>query len=132
MWTYSNDPSVSAKDSVRFLVGDTDPNEPLMQDEEIHYLLNRYSSADKTAYYAALAIAAKLSKRADTSAGKVSVSYSQLAQMYRELALELRHNAGTAALPYAGGIRVSDKQTGTGIDLTQAAFRREMMKNESS
>ena len=38
-WSYSGDPSSSETDECRFLVGDTDINEPVMQDEEIQYLI---------------------------------------------------------------------------------------------
>lgn len=38
-WTYSGDPSTSDLDRYRFLVGDTDAGEPLLQDEEIAFIL---------------------------------------------------------------------------------------------
>ena len=38
-WTYSGDPSLSELDRYRFLIGDTDAGEPLIQDEEIAFIL---------------------------------------------------------------------------------------------
>jgi len=43
-WTYSGDPSSSDKDKIRFLIGDTDEFEPIMQDEEINYLIAEHGS----------------------------------------------------------------------------------------
>ena len=43
-WTYSGDPSSSQLDSYRFKIGDTIPDEPLLQDEEIQYVIDNYSN----------------------------------------------------------------------------------------
>jgi hypothetical protein len=42
-WTYTGDPKSSEKDEYRFLIRDTDANEPVLQDEEIQYILDTYS-----------------------------------------------------------------------------------------
>lgn len=39
-WNYSGDPSDSLKDECRFLLGDTDADHPILQDEEIEYIIN--------------------------------------------------------------------------------------------
>ena len=41
-WNYSGNPADSTLDEVRFLIGDTDANAPIMQDEEIGYLITEY------------------------------------------------------------------------------------------
>lgn len=41
-FTYSGDPSASKLDAVRFALGDTDASQPLLQDEEINYLISMY------------------------------------------------------------------------------------------
>lgn len=41
-FTYSGNPGASALDEVRFLIQDTDEDEPLLSDEEITYLLDAY------------------------------------------------------------------------------------------
>ena len=38
-FSYSGDPHSSKLDECRFLLGDTDTNNPIMQDEEIEYLI---------------------------------------------------------------------------------------------
>lgn len=40
MWTYSGNPASSSKDECRFLIGDTNEQFPIMQDEEIDYLIS--------------------------------------------------------------------------------------------
>lgn len=41
-FSYSGDPSKSPIDAARFLLGDTDKSAPIMQDEEIQYLIDTY------------------------------------------------------------------------------------------
>ena len=38
-WSYSGDPSSSQLDECRFLIGDTDEASPILQDEEIKYII---------------------------------------------------------------------------------------------
>lgn len=41
-WSYSGNPKDSKKDEYRFLLGDTDESAPIMQDEEIQYIIDTY------------------------------------------------------------------------------------------
>ena len=41
-FTYDGNPAESPVAAARFLLGDTDENNPIMQDEEIEYLLDTY------------------------------------------------------------------------------------------
>ena len=41
-FTYSGDPSKSQLDECRFLLGDTNEKSPIMQDEEINYIIAQY------------------------------------------------------------------------------------------
>lgn len=43
-FSYSGDPSASVLDECRFLLGDTDESNPIMQDEEIEYIIAESSS----------------------------------------------------------------------------------------
>lgn len=45
-FSYSGDPSSSLLDECRFILGDTDKDSPIMQDEEIKYLIAQ-SNSDK-------------------------------------------------------------------------------------
>lgn len=49
-WSYSGDPTTSALDKYRFLLGDTNADAPLMQDEEINFIAGTYSSENKVMY----------------------------------------------------------------------------------
>lgn len=50
-WTYSGDPATSPLDEARFLIGDTDKNAPIMQDEEIKYLIKKYGKNQNMLMY---------------------------------------------------------------------------------
>jgi hypothetical protein len=50
-WSYSGNPKESPIDEVRFLVGDTNEREPIMQDEEIQYLIDEYGSNENVLRY---------------------------------------------------------------------------------
>ena len=118
-WTYTGNPASSAKDAIRFLVGDTDTTDQLLSDEEIAWVNTEASGTPTgtTAIYdaaaqCALTIATKLGREADKSIGDLSVSLSQRAAAFRAAASDLkamaaRHTA--VPTPYAGGLTISDK-----------------------
>lgn len=118
-WTYSGDPATNARDSIRFLVGDTDTNDQLVTDEEIAWTNNQVTGSDTAttdlytvAYRVMLAIASKFSRLANQAIGDMRVDLSQKADNARTQAEQLRILAGRENLvpvPYAGGISVSDK-----------------------
>jgi hypothetical protein len=94
-WTYTSDPMNEPVDEIRFLVGDTDDAEHLVQDEEIAYHLSLYPKpVGKPAYLAgaavAEAIAAQFARRADRSIGSLQISAKQQRDHYVELAAQLR------------------------------------------
>lgn len=119
-WTYSGDPATNARDSIRFLVGDTDTNDQLVTDEEIAWTNNQVTGSDTAttdlytvAYRVMLAIASKFSRLANQAIGDMRVDLSQKADNARTQAEQLRVLAGRENLvpvPYAGGISVSDKR----------------------
>lgn len=119
-WTYSGDPATNARDSIRFLVGDTDTNDQLVTDEEIAWTNNQVTGSDTAttdlytvAYRVMLAIASKFSRLANQAIGDMRVDLSQKADNARTQAEQLRILAGRENLvpvPYAGGISVTDKQ----------------------
>lgn len=118
-WTYSGDPATNARDSIRFLTGDTDTNDQLINDEEIGWTNNQVTGSDTatTALYEAsyrvmVAIASKFSRLADQAVGDLKVDMFQKATNAREQAKLLYQQAsreGNTPTPYAGGITVSDK-----------------------
>jgi len=121
---------------VRFLVGDTDTTDQLIQNEEIAFALGQ---TNNNVYYAAsqcaMALSSKFARQVDTQLdGALSADYDNLSKKYRELSFQLKQeglrNSGRSFSVYAGGLTVS------GIDAVRQntnrvrpAFRRDRFKN---
>lgn len=111
-WDYSGNPADSDKDKVRFLVGDTDTNDRLVEDEEINWALSEYPSVYVAAAEICEAIAAKFARKVDQSVGDLRISFSKQSDQYSKKAAQLRRKSSILNVkPYAGGISVSDKET---------------------
>lgn len=134
-WTYSGDPATNARDAIRFLTGDTDTNDQLINDEEIAWTNNQVTGSNtaltslyEVSYRVLLAIASKFSRLADQSVGDLSVSMSQKAEAARAQAAQLKVLAlreGSVPMPYLGGMSKSDKKVDTDDpDMVQPSFRR--------
>lgn len=99
-WSYSGDPSSSILDEVRFWCQDTVEPRPLLFDEEITYLINKWlEPTGSPIFVAAVAcevIAAKLTAEISVSADGVSVSLGELQQKYITLAARLRDQVKAA------------------------------------
>ena len=98
MGTYSYDvPGASEKDTVRFLIQDTDPHQAgewQLTDEEIQYAYDKwfplYHSEEYVAAQLCETIAARYAREASYSADGVSVSLGPVGDQYRALAASLR------------------------------------------
>lgn len=123
-WSYSI-ALTSTRDQVRLLVGDTMQKDPLLQDEEIAFLLTQAPNTKLAASRAAEAIAAKYARQADQAIGDWHVTLSQRVQHYKELAKELAASAPITA--YAGGIAQADRSSEQDSSLSQPAFTRGMI-----
>ncbi len=108
---YTDNPETVPRDAVRLLIGDTDSTDPLLSDAEIaFYLSENGDNVYRAGSEACKAIAAKLARLPDFSAGSVSIT-SRRAE-FLSLAETLGRKAITATVaPYAGGISKSDKRT---------------------
>jgi hypothetical protein len=88
------DPSSGDRDKVRFLIGDTDANDPILQDGEITFLLSTWGNIYKAAAYAAEAIAGRYAHKTNYSRSigdlSISESYATSAAEFRELAKSLK------------------------------------------
>lgn len=104
-WSYSGDPSTTPKDKVRFLIGDTEQNDPLLQDEEINFALTLTSDdAAKAAVKCCEAALAKVSKSVDYEIGPESVKASQRAEGLKDLLRRLKGSVTSSpsmATPHA-------------------------------
>lgn len=98
-FNYSGNPSTSELDAARFLLGDTDKNAPIMQDEEILYLIDEYGEGTNTLKYQLFNRAATLfSRDIKRSLGPQSEDPTTRLNFYREQAEYYR------ALVATGGV----------------------------
>lgn len=133
MWSYSGDPANSPSDTVRFLIGDTEKNDQLLQDAEIKYLLNLYGGAPlNAAIRACEMIIGKFSRLADETAGQVRINFSQKAKGYRAMLTDLRMRIAIDDMtPICGGISIGDKiATSQDQDRVKPEFTKHMMENQ--
>lgn len=103
----------TAKDQVRFLIGDTDATDPQLEDETIIAVLTSIEpNYARAAVLCCRAIAALYSRLDDRRSEEQQESASQKAKAYLALATTLELKASrTGIIPYAGGISVADKQS---------------------
>lgn len=130
-WNYSGDPSSSEKDEVRFLSGDTNSNDPLVQDEEIMYTLGEQPSPMLAAALVLRALASKFSKMATQKIGDISKNCSDISKAFAERANELDPDGITVGvslvLPSFGGLKISEKETlAEDTDAVQPSFSKGM------
>jgi hypothetical protein len=109
-FSYSN-PQHSELDAVRYLIGDTDSNGPLVTDEEIEYAISKwmplYGTLEWVASTVLETLAGRYAREASFSADGVSVSLSNLQQQFAAQAEKLRNqhkNSFVGALVDVGGV----------------------------
>jgi hypothetical protein len=131
-WSYSGNPGSSPKDAVRFLIQDTIPSQPQLQDEEINWMLSLYNNAPMNAAIRACeTLMAKYSRMVDQAVGQVKVSFSQRMKSYEQLLITLRNRLSIEdSAFYAGGINVTDKMLNAqNASLVKPDFTKHMMEN---
>jgi hypothetical protein len=115
MATYTYDvPGATDKDTIRFLLQDTDPHgagEWLISNEEINWAYDTWYPVYNSYYYVAATladtIAARYAREASYSADGVSVSLGPVGDQYRALAASLREQHKSSLVgggPDVGGI----------------------------
>lgn len=125
-WSYSL-ALTDTKDQVRLLVGDTEPLDQQLQDEEIAFFLVSEANVYMAAYRSAKSIAARYTRKADKSVGDLKISYKDIADNYMDLAKELLASGSAHQVPTAGGIYIRDTKTYEGrADLRHGAVKRSM------
>lgn len=130
-WTY--DPSMATEvDKVRFLIQDTVITRPLLQNEEIQFMLTQYPDYRMAAANCADVISAQYATKADgKTIGNLELSYRNIFLKYADLAKRLRMQASKFVLPYAGGISTADKQTQEqDPDRVKPSFKRGQMNEK--
>lgn len=111
MWSYSGDPSNSTKDKIRFMIGDVDEDEQLLQDSEINWVIEQHDSVWGAAAECCETIAAQFAKRVDVRTEDFNAGIGSKVDHYNALAKEFRRKDISAQKGYAGGISISDKES---------------------
>jgi hypothetical protein len=109
-WSYSENPSTSTLDAVRFEIGDTNSADPQLQDEEIEFVILQEANLKYAAAACCDRLAANYARQGDKNVGKLRLRLEQRFQQYLQLAVRLRSQAGSSPIPFAGGISVADKR----------------------
>jgi len=110
-WSYSGDPSDSSKDAIRFIVGDTDTDDPLVSNEEIAYLITLHGSLNRSASETARAIAAKFARNMSRSIGGLQADFAAKHRQYLALADSLLDKDElTPVAPFLSGYKKDDKK----------------------
>lgn len=130
-WTYSGNPASSTKDSVRFLVADTNVDDAFVTDEEINWCLSQTSSnIYQAASLVARSLSAKFSTLSDETIGPLQFKYAERAKNYEKIALRLDKTASnTTSLSgiYCGGVDVAEKASNAAdTSLVQPEFKKGM------
>jgi len=132
-WNYSGNPADGALDECRFLIGDTNPLQPQLQDGEIQYALGLYYGTSPIpntgnfipAAWCCDALMSKFARLVDQSVGDLRISYTSVIKQYQELAARLRMRAALAQVPvFVGGESMGQKIANyTNPDLVQIAVK---------
>lgn len=108
-WTYSGDPAVDTKDTVRYLVGDTDGTDQQVTDEEILWAI----SSEGNLYYAAArvasGIAAHYGRQVTKWVGDMKLMADRRQKSYRDIAMQLRQRGLANLYPSVGGTSIAAK-----------------------
>lgn len=131
-WSYNGDPTASNRNRVRWLCGDTDPDDKLVGDREIDAALtvhasNVYAAAAEVCDHLARRCAREADRSVSASGGaSVSNALSQRSRSYQAMARDLRFQIALSVTPYAGGISRTDKDArAEDSDRVAPAFWRE-------
>lgn len=108
-FSYSGNPAASVKDAVRFEAQDTNPNAPLLTDEEVLYSVSVEAPGTppsqgevlSAAAHCMEALARRFSSVADVSTGSRKTTSTKRAQAYTERAKEIRARAQGMHSPYS-------------------------------
>ena len=99
-FSYSGDPANSRLDACRFLLGDTDETQIIMQDEEIEYLIDTYGSNQNTLRYQLFSHAATIFARViKRSLGPQSEDPTARLNYYKEQMEYYKSQRATGSLP---------------------------------
>lgn len=97
-WTYNGDPSRSDSDAVRFLIGDTIRERPLLDDREVEWIITQTENLNLRAALACEALWSRFLAISDYTVGSVSKKFSDVAAKFKERAEDFRRESYKHAL----------------------------------
>lgn len=98
-WTYSGNPAASDLDRLRFLTGDINPDEPVLQDEEFTFLIAEYGANENLLRYNAFRqIATIFARDIRRSLGPQSEDPTERLKFFKEQQAYYRSKLGRAGL----------------------------------
>lgn len=110
-WSYSGDPTVSQRDAVRFIIGDTDENDPLLQDAEIDYMITTHGTTRIASAESCRAVAAKFARLMNRSIGGLSADFSAKHSQYLTMAQSIMDSEESYPVSlFASGWKKSQKE----------------------
>jgi len=134
--TFSYTAGGGTKDDVRLLIGDVDANaseELRLEDEDIDRLIVLEGGIRRSAASAADVLSAKFARKAEGSAGPDRITVTSRAAELRATATRLRSGAAGLAIPTAGGLSKTSKQTAEqNTDRVSPAFKTGMLDNSDA
>lgn len=129
-WTYESTQLDVPLYQVRLKLGDIDRSDQQLQDEEITRFLAETDSVDGATLLAAKALAARYARSVDKWVGDLKILASQRHRSYLELVKALTGKASIHAVPSAGGVFQSEKESlEANSDLVTPFFRRGLHDN---
>ena len=132
-WSYSGDPRKDPKDAVRFLIGDTDREEPFAEDEEIFWLLDMWGGNIQMAACQALqGIITKLSGSVDIKIGGIEEKNNQRIKNLENALTKLQSMVVYTPSVYCGGIDAVEKENWEENDaIIKPKFTKDSVNKES-
>lgn len=132
-WTYTAGAATN-KDRIRLRIGDTissAPTDEQLADEEIADLVTTEGSFLPAAAAAARALAAKILRKAtEKQIGNLRLVYQARYQALLDIAKQLDTAVSSGAMPYVGGVSISDRQTiESNTDRVAPGFTTGMLNN---
>ena len=98
-WSYSGNPAYSQLDELRFMIGDTSESEPIMQDEELEYLIAEYGhNRNLLLYQVFLRTATLFARDIKRSLGPQSEDPTERLKFFKEQVSYLKSKLTTAGV----------------------------------
>lgn len=98
-WSYSGKPANSQLDEMRFILGDTNMSEPVMQDEELEYLITEYgANRNLLLYQSFMRMAALFARDIKRSLGPQSEDPTERLKFFKDQANQYKAKLSIAGI----------------------------------